>query len=165
MNWKLSLIVDNIKNAPFYSIITDITHARYLQDWSVKPNVQKSSKMTMVGQQKFESWKYFWDFSSVSCICPAPVSYLASNHCNCRTVLSKLRLIKNYLRGALWGKVVCVRWLYSALKLCQQNLWKLRNLSTIFHLLKHARRNFSNDSSDCEFDWLRSSKWTECWWL
>ena len=31
-------------------------------------------------------------------------------------------------------------------------LMKTEKLWTIFHLLKHARRNFSNDSSDCECD-------------
>ena len=42
-----------------------------------------------------------------------------------------------------------------------KNWWKLVNLSTLLHLLKHARRNISNDSSE----WFRPSKWTERWWL
>ena len=101
------------------------------------------------------------------CYCFLPLTYLSAFRLTLPlTVATAEHPSQSYASSrttyeALWGKIVFVRWLYSALKLSQQNWWKLKNFSTLLHLLKYARRNCSNDSSE----WFRSSKWTERWWL
>jgi len=56
-----------------------------------------------------------------------------------------------YLRNTMGQGRLCASALLS-IEALSAELMKTEKLWTIFHLLKHARRNFSNDSSDCECD-------------
>jgi len=62
-------------------------------------------------------------------------------------VILKVRLTENYSRSTI-GRIVFVRWLYSALKLKSAELMKTKRLIHSFASAKHAIRNFSNDSSE-----------------